>query len=324
MIRFAEYDDIPEIMGFIDEYWKKNHIMSRDRRLFEFQHVWENEVSFVLSEKDGEINGILGYIPYGALNRDVMLAIWKARKTADTMLGIKILEFLQSRSDIKSISAPGINPRTRTAYEFLGFKTGIMKQWYRIYPMNTYKIALIKDDGIPKCKHEKSVRIKEYIKFEDLVDSFSLKECLIREKKPLKTFDYLERRYFQHPVFKYLKYGIQYEKKKLLVILRIQPCNGANVLRIIDGIGDHELFLYFTPMLDKLMEQYRCEYADLYETGISEEILADGGWRQTDGSGNIIPEYFSPFEQINVPIYYMSSISDVVLFKGDGDMDRPN
>ena len=44
MIRFAEEKDIPEIMKFIDEYWRKNHIMSRNRSLFEFQHKWENEV----------------------------------------------------------------------------------------------------------------------------------------------------------------------------------------------------------------------------------------------------------------------------------------
>ena len=40
--------------------------------------------------------------------------------------------------------------------------------------------------------------------------------------------------------------------------------------------------------------------------------------------GNIIPEYFSPFEQKNVDIYYMSEMDKPILFKGDGDMDRPN
>lgn len=42
------------------------------------------------------------------------------------------------------------------------------------------------------------------------------------------------------------------------------------------------------------------------------------------GSGNIMPDYFAPFEQRNIDIYYMSEIEDVILFKGDGDMDRPN
>lgn len=324
MIRFAEYDDIPGIMEFIDKYWKKDHIMSKDRSLFEFQHVWGTETSFVISEMDGEINGLLGYIPYGASNRDVMLAIWKAKKTTDTMLGIKILEFLRNSLGIKSVSAPGINPRTRTIYQFLGLETGQMKQWYRLHPARVYRIASVKDGMIPEYKNEQEAKFEEYIEFDDLMSCFHLDECLVRDRKPLKTVNYLERRYFCHPVFRYLKYGIQYREKKLLVIMRIQPCNKAHALRVIDGIGDHELFRYFTPLLDKLMEQYGCEYADMYEAGIEDDILMDGGWRPTFGSGNIIPEYFSPFEKRNVDIYYMSSIPGVVLFKGDGDMDRPN
>ena len=80
MIRFAEEKDIPAIMRFIDESWRRNHIMSRDRTLFEFQHKWGSEISFVLSETEGKITGILGYIPYDRKNRDITLAIWKTNK----------------------------------------------------------------------------------------------------------------------------------------------------------------------------------------------------------------------------------------------------
>lgn len=108
------------------------------------------------------------------------------------------------------------------------------------------------------------------------------------------------------------------------MILRIQEYNGASILRVIDGIGDQELLQFFTIQLDALMEQYGCEYADIYETGIEDGILSDGGWKLTANTGNIMPEYFSPFERRNIEIHYMSSIPEVVLFKGDGDMDRPN
>ena len=33
-IRFAEKDDITAIMAFIDRYWKKDHILARDRDFF--------------------------------------------------------------------------------------------------------------------------------------------------------------------------------------------------------------------------------------------------------------------------------------------------
>lgn len=41
-------------------------------------------------------------------------------------------------------------------------------------------------------------------------------------------------------------------------------------------------------------------------------------------SGNIIPNYLSPYEKSNVDIHYCSSDPKVILFRGDGDQDRLN
>ena len=132
VIRFANKDDIVGIMAFIDEYWHKGHIVGKKRKLFEFQHCWGDEVSFVISENEGKITGILGYIPYDNDHRDVTLAIWKTIKTEDTMLGIKILTYLRENGNVRRISAPGINPKTIAVYQFLGLNTGVMKHWYRL------------------------------------------------------------------------------------------------------------------------------------------------------------------------------------------------
>lgn len=58
-IRQAVYEDIPRIMRFIDEHWKKGHIMGNDRTMFEFQHVRGREVFYILAEDDvdGRIYG---------------------------------------------------------------------------------------------------------------------------------------------------------------------------------------------------------------------------------------------------------------------------
>lgn len=326
MIRFAEYNDIPRIMQFIDEHWKKGHILSQDRKLFEFQYLWDEEVSFVLAETpQGNLNGILGYIPYDSDNRDVMLAIWKALKTEDAMLGVKILQFLQKDSRVKHLSAPGINPKTRGIYQFLGIRTGKMRHWYRLRQADFYKIALVRDAEIPPVSPEQQgVFIKEYSSFETVKSEFGLENCLRGDKRPYKSLHYIERRYFQHPVYQYLTFGIQNSGKRLLLFFRVQQCNGSHALRLIDGIGDLELFSCATGIIDRLMERLDCEYVDIYETGLEEGLLRTSGWKLTDETTNIIPEYFSPFEQRNIDIYYMSTIPNAVLFKGDGDMDRPN
>ncbi len=325
MIRFAEYNDIPRIMQFIDKQWKKDHILSKDRKLFEFQHLWGEEVSFVLEETpQGELNGILGYIPYDSDNRDVTLAIWKVLKTEDAMLGVKILRFLQEDSKVKNLSAPGINPKTKRIYQFLGIQTGKMRHWYRLRQADSYKIALVNDVGIPPISLEQQISIKEYNSFEAVKSEFGLEYCLRGENRPYKSLHYIKRRYFQHPMYQYLKFGIHGGGKRLLLLFRVQQCNGSHALRLIDAIGDLELFPCASKSIDRLMGQFCCEYVDIYETGLEQHLLRAGGWKLTDETTNIIPEYFSPFEQRNIDIYYMSTIPNAVLFKGDGDMDRPN
>ena len=324
MIRFAEEKDIPGIMKFIDEHWRRNHIMSRDRELFEFQHKWNDEVSFVLSEKDGEITGILGFIPYGKTNRDVTLAIWKTNKTEETMQGINILSFLREKGDIRTISAPGINPKTISIYKFLGFETGKMKQWYRLRNVEEYRIAKVINAAIPEVNLDEKPNIVEIKDFASLENDFGIDDCIIRDRQLIKSKEYLQRRYFEHPTFDYIKYGIKFGDKKLLVVLRVQKYNGSALLRVIDCLGDNFIFKLFTPEIDRLMNEYDCEYADCYETGVADDTFIDGGWLAVNDSGNIMPDYFAPFEQRNIDIYYMSEIDGAILFKGDGDMDRPN
>lgn len=324
MIRFAEEKDVPGIMKFIDEHWRKNHIMSRDQQLFEFQHKWDDEISFVLSEKDGEITGVLGFIPYGKTNRDVTLAIWKTNKTEETMQGINILSFLRENGDIRTISAPGINPKTISIYKFLGLGTGKMKQWYRLRRVEEYRIAKVTNSEIPTVNPNEKLDVAEIKDFAYLENVFLIDECIIREGQLIKSKEYLKRRYFEHPSFEYIKYGIRHGDKKLFVVLRVQKCNGSALLRVIDCIGDNCIFKLFTPEIDRLMKEYDCEYADCYETGVNDDTFTDGGWLAVNDSGNIMPDYFAPFEQRNIDIYYMSEIEGAILFKGDGDMDRPN
>lgn len=336
MIRFAKAEDIPAIMKFIDEHWRKGHIMSRDRTLFEFQHCWDDEVSFVISETDGILTGILGYIPYAKAKnnknknvkneknkRDVTTAIWKTLKTSETMQGINMFSFLREHGDIRAVASPGINPKTIAVYKFFDFETGKMRQWYRLRKVAEYKIAKIYDNTIPAYDANDKITVTQINNFEQAVD-FGIEDCLIRERRLLKSIDFIKRRYFEHPTFIYLKYGLRFGEKKLLVIMRIQECNNSKALRVIDCLGDLELFEYFTQTLDALLKENNCEYADCFETGINSQIFLSGGWLEVAPSGNIIPDYFAPFEQRNVEIYYMSELKGIIMFKGDGDMDRPN
>lgn len=327
MIRKAMSEDIPFIMEFIDDYWKKNHILSRDTELFDFQYVWGDEVCFIISlDNQSKLNGVLGYIPYDKDDRYIALALWKALTVDDDpMLGIRLLEFIMEDKGTKEIVVPGININTFRIYKYFKFETGKMQHWYRLSRRDKYMIADINEFNIPPVKYKYHVTVQKLDTFREAV-TFGIENLLESENRPYKSMGYLKRRYFGHPSYKYLSYGIINEesRKKSVLFLRIQEVQSGRVIRFIDNIGDPCQINCCVDFFDGLMMKLNAEYIDLYETGLSSEILLSGGWLNVDGSGNIIPEYFSPFEQRNIDIYYSSTQKDIVLFKGDGDMDRPN
>lgn len=331
MIRFADVGDIGPIMEFIDRYWRKNHIMARDRELFEFQHLWvadntgNKEVSFVISEDSGAINGLLGFIPYDSNHRDITLAIWKTIKSKDTMLGVNMMRYLRENGKVRSINAPGINRKTIPIYQFLGYHTGVMLHWYRLNSDMQQSVAVV--DG-RHMKQEPVVdngrlQTERLELFEDAL-KFGLDDCLHKTHQLNKSVKFIERRYYRHPAYEYIVYGMAMEKEKLLAVFRIQTYDGNKLLRLIDCIGDLKIIKESTPFIDSMMRNYSCEYIDCYETGVPSEYFAGAGWRNVSDTNDVIPEYFSPFEQRNIDIYYMTEHADTVLFKGDGDMDRPN
>jgi len=324
MIRFAEEKDIHGIMEFIDVYYKKGHMLGNDRPFFEYEHKAPEGVSYVISQDStGEINAILGYIPYGKSNRDIMTVMWKACHTAHPSLGLKLFQYLKDNGDVRVIASPGSNPALQGLYQYLGYQFGKMTQWYRLRPQDSYTVAKITDAEIPKGRAGASyVHLNGWQMLEGKFDF----DSYTRESKPYKEKWNIKKRYFDHPVYHYDVYGIfdDSDKVRLLMVFRIIRVNGINVIRLIDCIGNFMLIGSSMMLLDDLLEKYDAEYVDCYEAGLPEFYMVNSGWRKTDGSGNIIPNYFSPYIQENIDIYYFSSDPEIVLFKGDGDQDRPN
>ena len=326
MIRFAKLSDVNEIMLFIKKHWKKDHILAKNKEFFLFQHYMSNELTYVISlDEKACINGILGYIPYGKTKRDLMLVMWKVIHTEDAMLGIRLLQYLINNVDARIVASPGINKKTCGIYEYLGYHTGKMKHWYRLNKRDIYKIADVKNSFIPNINiyaDYKLIKIETYN---------TLKKCLnlnARSKEkgvPFKENWYIKARYFEHPIYKYDIYGVEYSGKvELVIITRVVECNDSKAIRLIDCIGKFEQIRYLTALFDDLLMEVKAEYIDFYEIGLQDDIFINAGWLDVNETNNIIPEYFSPYERKNIDIYYFSTEKDIVLFKGDGDQDRPN
>lgn len=330
-IRFAEYEDIPAIMQYINDYWRNNHILARDRELFKWQYVSDNKVNFVLGvDKADQIQGIIGYIPYDDSDeKDIALALWKANSIKESpFLGVELLVFLMKNLKYSRIVCTGINiDTTKKIYEFLGIKTGLMKQWYRLSRMTKYSIGEIRNYDIPD-KRDNIIRNDICLceSFEEAESRFDFDKYRESNNQPYKSRTYVKKRYYHHPSYDYKVYSIlnQDNKNVALLVLRIQEYECARIIRLIDLIGDVKHLEGLTEALDRLLIEFGAEYIDLYETGIPDDILYEGGWLPVKDSGNIIPNYFAPYVRENIDIYYSSSDKDIILFRGDGDQDRPN
>ena len=68
------------------------------------------------------------------------------------------------------------------------------------------------------------------------------------------------------------------------------------------------------------------EYADCYNVGIDPEIWKAAGFRErTSDDPSVIPNYLTPPLYENTEYYYFTNKPEgFVLFKADGDQDRPN
>lgn len=326
LIRYATDEDIPVIKKFINEEWKKDHILARETRLFEWQYT-SDKLDYVLGlDSNGNIQGMLGFISYDDTEeRDIATSMWKAMPGTG-FLGVKLLMYVMQNEPHRTLFSPGINVRTSgDIYRRMGIATGRMNQWYRLHKQGKYNIAKIIDNKIPDFELHKTKSFK-FNTLEEMLLKFDFDKYVPNSVIPYKSRVYLQRRYFGHPFYKYLVYGLSVDDENVSVVLvaRIQNCNGTCAIRLVDCLGDYSKIGYITDFLDNLMEEYSAEYVDFYEKGIDGGELRVGGWLKRDETENIIPNYFSPFEQSNVEVNYCTTDDNIVLFRGDGDQDRPN
>ena len=323
-IRLALPDDVENIMKFIDHNWQKNHILACDIDMFSWQYSFGSKLSMVLGiDSEGKIQGLLGYIAYEAeigQKPDLCLALWKAN-TGQGILGMRLLLFIKERVPHRHIFCVGINIKTtQRIYEDFGFSVGKMNQWYRLHIQDEYKIASVCNLHIPTISKKQlhidyvsnPTDIKKYVKQSE-------------DERPYKSLKYLEKRYFNHPKYKYELYlangGLD---NSLLMVIRKQEAQNSCVLRLVDLVGDLSLFPYCTAAIDVLLQANDAEYIDCYELGVPRHYMLEAGYIPVEGSNNIIPNYFNPYLKENVSIYCAIDEEGFVIFRGDGDQDRPN
>ena len=127
-ISICKIDQIDQVMRYIHENWKADHILSKHKELMDYQHYdrYLHRYNWVLALDGETLVGILGFIPenrYDPLSKIIHLAIWKSEILG---VGMMMLKFLKSLYPDSQICAVGINDQVEKLYVALGYQTGIL------------------------------------------------------------------------------------------------------------------------------------------------------------------------------------------------------
>lgn len=332
-IGLAKYDDYKNIMRFMHEEWRANHILAVDEKLFLYEFQEKDTINFIIA-KDKETNEIKGLMGIIKINNnkepDLTTSIWKVSENAKyPMLGIKLYDYLRNDIPHRYHYAPGLNKITFPLFKYMKIFTGVMKHAYIANPyIDKYKIASFTSKPANKLENIDTNHLELVSSAEMLKDKFNDKQYLNRY--PYKDTDFLIKRYFYYPGFTYFMYGLKKQdgSYKALLVVREVIVEEAKALRVIDFIGDEQDLITLKQDLHNLLLKGNYEYIDLLYWGLKDETIEKAGFTSLDYETDevIIPQYFCPFLQQNIKINFYADIDqqkDYYIFKGDGDQDRP-
>jgi hypothetical protein len=332
-------ESLEELTHYINSDWVKNHIFVQSQELLDWQHknTEENCYNFILAReiKTGELCGILGYIfssHFSSVlkeNKDVWLAIWKVKEGAKYAgLGLKLLSYLKRKYKVKTICSIGLSKMVLPMYKALNFNTGQLKQFILINDKCVSNNILSKgcwQPSIIKPNTDYSLVKLTLEQLRSIPDSI-LEQVFVTQ--PEKNCEYIENRFFQHPIYRYDIYSVNFNREvKGILVTRLIEKEGSKVLRIIDYQGDPTHLSHLNLQLTNLLEIHNCEYIDFMQYGIADEVIIASGFVNSNSiDGLIVPDYFEPLVKKNIQLDFarLGSTDAFFLCKGDSDQDRPS
>jgi hypothetical protein len=341
-IRFCKRQDAARVRQFIAAYWKPGHILAENQALFEWQY-WDPQherYNIVIADAGPAMPllGVLGYIPTAAYDPElagrnvIWLALWKVRPDAGVAgLGLALHHHLARHAGGNRIAALGLTPLSQRVLAGLGYQLVTLDQYFLINPRRSgLKLAHVRTHVLPlRAPLDPTSRIER-------LDERSLRAIpMVRLGEralllPAKSPTYFLNRYLRHPFYKYEVYAVGHgEQIDGLMAMRAVSHEESSALRVVDYWGSRQGLRGLGGVLANLAIEREAEYVDLLCYGLPPAEMEQEGLARLDvGGDTIIPNYFEPFEQRNVSIMaaFRSGppAGHYVLFKADGDQDRPN
>lgn len=330
-------NEIDEVLDFIGTYWKENHVLTRDITLMNWQHYdsTNDQWNFVVArcQENKEIHAILGFLStkhFDPTNESNCISpcIWRKRDDIEEKgLGMACYYYLAQCIDFSAILSPGASEMAMYIYRKLGANTGLMDHFYFSNPYMKESISRGRIIQATPYSHDNRYTIKE-LSVEDF-ERHTLKRYDLFTNE-YKGKEYYVNRYYKHPRYKYIVWGM-FCDGYIVSVMIVRACfaDNSKALRIVDYFGEWDILSKMSECIVEKLVLYRCEYIDFLEHGFPTDILKKTGFlNRRDSTRTIIPHHFEPYEKENIDVNYAFLTDqdriDIVVYKGDGDLDRPN
>jgi hypothetical protein len=338
-IRRCQAADVPDVLAFLDSHWKPGHIFTRDRGLFDWQYArndrpGEYTIAIARRDTDGALVGMLGYLPTRrfdpALAGDnaIWLALWKVREDiAGGPVGLSLLTDVTGGEPHASIGVIGFQPPAAAIYKALKFEVGELNHYVLPNPdVSNFSLASFEQPPRrPVPDTDLTAVPVDDATFDTTAAELDLGSR--NTKVPRKTPAYFRSRFLQHPRYRYASFVVQRNRRPAaLLAMRVATLGDRCALRVVDYLGADDLIVGIGRLVLEEVRRVGAEYADVHNWGIEPALFEAAGFTRIDPGGpDIVPDHFEPFERRNAPVRFaLKTDRPAVLFKGDGDQDRPN
>ena len=304
--------DIKEIQNFLHQNWQKNHIISKQKKVFNWLHYnkHEKKYNFFIFKYNKKIISFLGIIKNSKFSKKlkkretIWLTNWVAKKKSILGVGLKLLDYAIKNLRYFKIGTVGCNDRLKKIYENFGFATGKLIQHYIINTkIKNYKIIKYKKNKLNinsniKINKELSLSIVKKINF----NSFQKNKINF-----INVFDkdenYFREKYIKNPFYKYMIYKFE-KNNKLVGYYFTRECFYRNrkCLRIIEFFGNINYIFSSSFLFEKIIELNDYEFVDMYLYGINKNksLFVKNELKKDI----IIPNYFEPFVKKNITLNF--------------------
>jgi GNAT superfamily N-acetyltransferase len=302
---------VAELQAFVDEHWRRGHVLARDEELLRWQHRRRSDperLAVLVAEEDGRLVAMLGWIEFDACVGDARvpggwmtnwLVVPEAR---GRRLGLALVE-RALEAEYELVGALGANSATRHVLGGFGFAEVGMFRWVRVFDTDALR-ELLGGREVPRPEAPPETRL----------GTGFVGAC--------RDADFLRRRYREHP-------RLRYEVVDEQAVYRIETVAGsfAKVARIVDFLGDEALAARIADEAERagaVFADFYCASArfgvPLEAVGFTPDPGLPGRFQPLDFSDRPIVSCFWAASRLDVDF----AAGDLYVTRADSDLDRPN